>query len=121
MSSLLLNLHRVPDDEADEVRALLDEHRMEYYETPPNRWGVSDGAIWLRDERDLERARSLLSGYQSERSRRAQDEYAVACRDGTAPTWWSMLRDEPMRVVVVLVAVVLMLALVALPVWLMAP
>lgn len=121
MSSLLLTLRHVPDDEADEVRALLEAQRIEFYETPPGRWGVSAGAIWLRDERDLERARALLAGYQAERSRRAREAYAAARRDGTAPTVWTVLRDDPVRVVAMLLVVALMLALVVLPVWLMAP
>ncbi|MCX7041690.1 MAG: DUF6164 family protein, partial [Gammaproteobacteria bacterium] len=32
MSKLLLNLRNVPDDEADDVRALLDAHGIAYYE-----------------------------------------------------------------------------------------
>lgn len=120
MSSLLLNLRHVPDDEADEVRALLEAHRFDCYETPPSRWGVSAGAIWLRDERDLYRAQALLAEYQHERSRRARADHAAARRDGTAPTWWSTVRDEPLRVLAVLIGVAFALALVLVPIWLMA-
>jgi len=47
MTTLLLNLRRVPDDEADEVRALLERHDIPFYETTPSLWGVSAGGIWL--------------------------------------------------------------------------
>ncbi|MGD4884363.1 DUF6164 family protein, partial [Xanthomonas citri pv. citri] len=33
MAKLLLNLRNVPDDEADEVRALMREQRVQVYET----------------------------------------------------------------------------------------
>ncbi|MFO7288296.1 MAG: DUF6164 family protein, partial [Gammaproteobacteria bacterium] len=52
MAKLLLNLRGVPDDEADEIRALLEEHGIAFYETPPSRWGVSAGGIWLRRRED---------------------------------------------------------------------
>ncbi len=120
MSSLLLNLRHVPDDEADEVRALLDANRFDYYETPSSRFGVSAGAIWLRDERDFERAHVLLADYQQERSRRARAEHAAARRDGTAPTWFSIARDEPLRVIAVLFGIAVALALLMLPIWLIA-
>ena len=37
MSKLLLNLRMVLDDEADDVRAMLDANRIEFYETQPSR------------------------------------------------------------------------------------
>ena len=43
MTTLLLNLRQVPDDEAEEVRALLNEHRIAFYETTPSLWGISPG------------------------------------------------------------------------------
>lgn len=120
MSTLLLNLRHVPDDEADEVRALLDTHRIEFYETPPSRWGVSAGAIWIADDEAADEAKRLLADYQSRRSAQARTEYAAAQRAGTAPTWRTMLRDEPLRVLLTLLAALLMLGLVALPVVLMS-
>ncbi|WP_421711891.1 DUF6164 family protein [Alcanivorax sp.] len=47
MTTLLLNLRRVPDDEADEVRALLEQNQILFYETAPSMWGISSGGIWL--------------------------------------------------------------------------
>ena len=59
MSQLLLNLRHVPEDEADEVRALLERNAIAWYETEPNRWGISAGAIWVREDDQFERARAL--------------------------------------------------------------
>jgi hypothetical protein len=41
MTKLLLNLRNVPDDEADDVRALLDDHDIAYYETSPGFSSIS--------------------------------------------------------------------------------
>ena len=57
MTTLLLNLRRVPDDEADEVRALLEQNQILFYETAPSMWGISSGGIWLTQPEDRERAK----------------------------------------------------------------
>jgi hypothetical protein len=44
MTTLLLNLRRVPDDEADEVRALLEQHQILFYETAPTCGGSPPAA-----------------------------------------------------------------------------
>jgi hypothetical protein len=36
MSKLLMNPRNVPDDDADEVRAMLDAQRIAFYETRPS-------------------------------------------------------------------------------------
>ncbi|MBO9662569.1 DUF6164 family protein [Dokdonella sp.] len=120
MPSLLLNLRHVPDDEADEVRALLDAHRIEFYETPPSRWGISAGAIWITDEDVAPEAKRLFADYQAKRQAQAQADYATARREGTAPTWWTMLRHEPLRVLMAVLVAALVLGLLVLPVLLMS-
>ena len=49
MPKLLLNLRRATDDEADDVRALLDAQHIAFYETTPNLWGISAGGIWVTE------------------------------------------------------------------------
>ena len=67
MAHLLFKLKGVPETEADEVRALLTEHQIDFYETPPSIWGVSMEAIWLRDDEQLVTAQQLLHEYQQRR------------------------------------------------------
>lgn len=116
MANLLLNLYQVPDDEADDVRALLNEHAIVFYETRPNRWGISHGGIWITEDAQFAQAQLLMAQYQDQRRQQARDAYAEAKRDGTAPTFASLLRDQPMRVLLVLIGIVFALALVALPI-----
>lgn len=120
MSKLLLNLRQVPDDEIADVRAMLEANRIEFYETQPSRWGISHGGIWIADDADVARAKRLMAEYQAGRQARARAEHAAAVRDGTADTFATVLRREPLRVVLTVLAILGMLGLVALvPVLLM--
>ena len=119
MSKLLLNLRNVPDDEADDVRAMLDANRIAFYETKPSLWGISAGGIFVTEDAEIVEAKRLMADYQEQRRIRARAEYAAAVRDGTAETFWSMLRDEPGRVLLTLLAIAFLLGLVALPVLLL--
>jgi hypothetical protein len=114
MSKLLLNLRMVLEDEADDGRAMLDAHRIEYYETRPSRWGVSHGGIWVTHDQDIVQARQLMAEYQAQRRQRVRDERAAALRDGTAETFAGILRREPLRVVSTVLAILALLGLVAL-------
>jgi hypothetical protein len=116
MSKLLLNLRNVPDDEADDVRALLDTHGIAYYETRPGPWNISVGGIWIKDDAAIIEAKRLMVDYQDERGRSARAEHAAAVRDGTVETFWMQLRAEPARVLLTLLAITFLLGLVALPV-----
>lgn len=116
MAKLLLNLRNVPDDEADDVRAMLDTRRITFYETTPDRWGISAGGIWIAEDADAANAKRLMADYQKQRGERARAEYAAAKRDGTAETVASVLRAEPGRVALLVLAILLVLGLMALPV-----
>lgn len=119
MAKLLLNLRNVPDDEADDVRALLDAGGIAHYETPPSVFGISAGGLYVSHDADIAEARRLMDGYQAQRRERARAEHAAAVRDGTAETIWTVMRDQPLRVAATVAAILLLLGLVALPGWLL--
>jgi len=120
MSQLLLNLRHVPDDEADDVRTLLDEHGIAWYETQQGRWGISFAGIWLADDQQLSQARQLLDAYQAERRRNARDEHRRAVEAGEVPTLLSSFRRDPLRLLLAVGGILLMLGLVALPAFLLS-
>jgi len=115
MSKLLFDLRNVPDDEADDVRALLDEHGISYYETKPAAWGLFGGGIWITEDECIGEAKSLLSSYQLQRQASARAAYAAARRDGTAETLWTTLRREPRNALVLLITIIFVVGLTVLP------
>jgi hypothetical protein len=115
MAKLLFDLRNVPDDEADEVRELLDAGQIAFYETKPAAWGLFAGGIWVVDETAMETARAMLADYQLQRQQKARDDYRLARRQGTVETFWTALRREPGKVAVLIFAVGFILALTVLP------
>lgn len=97
MARLLMNLRGVPDDEAEAIRALLRDNAVDYYETPPTRWGLSMGAIWVRDSDEYPRARELLDTYQERRTRDARAEQEERRRAGTHETFATLFLRAPLR------------------------
>lgn len=119
MAKLLLNLRNVPDDEADDVREMLESHRIAFYETRPSRWGISHGGIWLSDAGDHPRARALMDDYQASRRERARAEREQQLRDGSAESFGDVVRRDPLRVALSALAIAFLLGLMALPAWLL--
>lgn len=117
MAKQLLNLRNVPDDEAEEVRAFLDEHRIEYYETPPNRWGFTMGAIWIRHDEDHAQAKALMKDYQVRRAAAARADYTARQLAGEVDTFLDVLRREPVKVLLQLALAAGIIALMMWPVW----
>lgn len=115
MPTLVLNLRHVPDDEAEEVRELLDGHHIGYYETPPSRWGISMGGIWVPDPDQAEQARRLLADYQAERTRRARAAWAERQRSGTAETLAGRFRHDPVRAILFTAIAVALLCFIVYP------
>lgn len=116
MAKLLLNLRNVPDDELADVRTMLETNRIDFYETQPSRWGISYGGVWVTHDEDIAEAKRLMAIYQGERQVRVRAENAAARRDGTAQTFLDVVREEPGRVLLTILAIIVLLGLVALPV-----
>ena len=102
---LLFNLKGVPDDEAEEVRALLNSNGIDFYETPAGNGAASVPAIWLNDESQRPQARLLIDRYQRERLIRARTEYAQPRNEGKHRTILDLIRENPIRFVVYLAAI----------------
>lgn len=97
MARLLFKLRNVPDDEATDVRALLTEHDIAFYETTAGNWGISMPGIWLRHDSDYEKARNILDTYQHERAVRMRSQYLADKSAGRTDTMISLIRRDPLR------------------------
>jgi len=95
MRVLLFKLRGVPDDEAEDVRALLSENHIDFYETSAGNWGISMPAIWLRDDLRQERAKALIATYQEERYIRVKAEYEQLKKEGKHRKTMDLLKENP--------------------------
>lgn len=116
MSRLLLNLRHVPDDEAEEVRALLNEHGISFYETQAGRWRISLAGIWVEDA-DYPQAQAHFSAYQEQRAQRIRQEHAEAHARGEFPSFIEHLRHNRSAVAVSVIAILIVLGLTLWPWW----
>ncbi len=119
MATLLFKLRGVPDDEQDEVRALLKEHGFNTYETQAGRWLIGVPAIWLADDHHLQEARELLAKYQAERLERVRREYAERQARGEIPGFWDRVAMDPAKMLGSILLVIGLLALMIVPFWTM--
>ena len=97
MAVIIFKLQNVPDDEAQDVRELLFDNNIEYYETSAGAFGISMPALWLKDNSEKERAKQLIDAYQKQRQANAQGEYATHKEDGTNRTMIDMYKEHPAR------------------------
>jgi len=80
MNRKVFSLKHVGEDEAHDVRELLCEHDIEFYETQENIWQTANPAIWLHDASDYSKARTLIDQYQKERVQQIRETNPAAKR-----------------------------------------
>ena len=111
MAKRLFNLRQVPADEANEVRALLAENAIEFYETPERFWVFSMAAIWLKNNDDFAKARALLDNYQAQRSEQQRQRYLADKASGQASTVVRLFLNNPLRFILALLGIAVILYL----------
>lgn len=117
VTTLLFKLNNVPDDEAEDLRQLLRDQDIYFYETNAGMWRVGLDAIWLPDESHLQQARALIDAYQRERALQQQQTYAELAARGEAPTLIQKIVAQPIRFLGFVLAIVFVLAVSVLPFW----
>jgi hypothetical protein len=115
LSILIFRLNGVPDDEAADVRQLLDQHGFEYHETSGGFLGLGVAGLWLLDRSQQAAARALIDEYEQERSARLAAEYAASCRSGQAETTLQRAVRSPLQTLFYLAGIVAVLYLVLMP------
>ena len=93
----LIKLRGVLEEEAQELRELLKQHRIDFYETPAGNWGISMPAIWLRDDHQLDEAKRLVDDYQRARAVRVRAEFEALKQEGKQRTVLHVVREHPLR------------------------
>lgn len=97
MAKLFFSLRDVPADEANDVRQLLTEHQIEYYETSAGHWGFSTHAIWLNNNDDFPTAAQLLTDYQRQRYQQQHEIYQREKQAGTHKKFFDVVRQQPLQ------------------------
>ena len=115
MAHLLFRLRHVTEEEALEVRQLLEVHGFDTYETQAGFFRLGVEAIWLRDNHDKERAQAVLADYQALRRERVRQEYQDALANGEVSTLWHRLAAHPLQVTLVIMAVAMIILLTLVP------
>ncbi len=111
MSALLFRLRDVPDDEAEEIRQLLADNGIGFYETTAGNWGISFAGIWIKDKVQLIEAKELIAAYQKERLARVRAEYDQQVSEGSERTMIDVIKESPVRFLIYMAVIALILVL----------
>lgn len=114
---LLLSFRYAPEDEIEQVRALLTANHIDFYEVPPSFMGFNAGGIWLRDTAQKAEVRALLNTYQQQRAEQARQDWEDKKQQGVHLTQWQMIKARPVRSALTLIGITLLLGLMTIPFW----
>ncbi len=109
MTIKLFSLKGVPQDEAKDIRELLNQNDIDYYETPGGLWGLSVPAIWLKNEDQLRAAYPLIEKYQADRRLKAKQEYESSKKEGHINAIIHKLMEDPIHFLVYLAIIIIVL------------
>lgn len=109
MTIKLYSLSGVPEDEANDIRNLLLENDIKYYETPRANWGGGLEAIWLEDKTQIKLARELLTKYQKTREVTARNKYRKLVAEGNVKTLKKRFKENPAWFAFLLIAFLVVL------------
>ncbi len=103
MAVLIFKLRYVPEDEAHEIRELLGDNNIDFYETTAGVFGISMPGLWLKNEEQLKKTRQLIDEYQQLRQERAREDY----ERGAARTFMDMFKEAPVRYISFVLGIIL--------------
>ena len=115
MARKLYSLRNVPDDEADEMRSLLQEHDVDFHETSAGFLGIGTAAIWVKDETQFDLARDLIADYQAERYNNAREAYLRKLAEGTHTRFSDIFMRDPWRIFMMILFALFLILLTVLP------
>ena len=109
MSKLLFKMRYVPEDEAQEVRDLLRESDIEFFETFAGNWSISVPALWIRRDEQFEKARKIIEEYQIGRTARVKQRLLDQKVKGDELNVVKVFYKDPPRFIFSLVAIIIVL------------
>ena len=115
MAKLIFKLKSVPFDEAEDIKNLLTENQIEFYETPPGNWEISMHALWLNDEAEYIPAKQLIDDYQLKRSERVRLETQLQIDKGELETFSQRILNRPVQFITILAIILFILYFSVMP------
>lgn len=115
MAVLLFRLAQVPDDEASDVRSLLAENDIHFYETDAGFFRVGVEAIWLPTGDQEAEARALILAYQQQRAASQRASFIQLAEAGSIPSYWQRFSEAPVRMIATYLAVLFVAGLTLIP------
>ena len=109
MAKLIFKLKSVSYDEADDIKNLLTENKIDFYESPAGNWEISMHALWLNDEAQYTQAKQLIDEYQVKRSRRIRLETQQKIDQGEYETFIQRLFNKPIQLFITLAIIIFIL------------
>ena len=109
MAKLIFKLKSVPYDEADDIKNLLTENKIDFYESPPGNWEISMHALWLNDDAQYTQAKQLIDEYQLKRSQRIRLETQQKIDEGEFETFFQRLLSRPVQFITLLAIILFIL------------
>ena len=113
MPTLLFSLRGVPDDESYEIKDILDNNNIDYYETSAGNWGVSMPALWINHHDDLTKAQDLLNNFHQSRAIEQREIYIQLKKEGKNKGVANVFMEKPIRFFVYIGAMLFILYLSA--------
>ena len=115
MAKLIFKLKSVSYDEADDIKNLLTENKIDFYESPAGNWEISLHGLWLNDEAQCIQAKQLIDEYQLKRSQRIRLETQQKIDKGEFETFFQRLLNRPVQFIILLAIILFILYLSIMP------
>ena len=109
MAKLIFKLKSVSYDEADDIKNLLTENKITFFESPAGNWEISMHALWLNDEAQYAQAKLLIDEYQVKRSQHIRLETQQKIDQGEYETFIQRLFNKPIQFFITLAIIIFIL------------
>jgi len=111
MATLVFRLKYVPEEEADDIRQLLFDNDIAFYETSAGRWQISMAGLWVKDKEQATKAIALI---REDQHKRAQTMRPISLGQWVLG-YFQHAKENPAEAFFTLIAVILILGLSILP------
>ncbi len=117
MATLLFRLRNVPDEEADAVRQMLKDNKVDFYETDAGNWGISMPAIWINDDSRLSEYQALIKNWQDDYAANSRQAYLERKAQGLEPDLLDRLKSRPIPSLLAIAFSVFIIYIMLGPLW----